>query len=340
MNVRGKAVQLVLVLVLLSGTTAPFASVNPDWYTVNFYQDPFTESGEWNLRDGYSTGVYFGQVQVLPSNLFYSTPGAVWNGDITLVITSPFPTYRFSRAADDTIYYPIELNILRNGSTPQTEGKLTEGPSEVQLNLSQYDHPTFHFIMDIEVPNDNANWRRGYYFTSFSFSLFVDYGKTTEQQIGSDLFVSTSYFFRQDSGGQTVHTNLLVDRYSTASDIDVPTLQRTQGSLKVAGINFFSDDSGDTSYKINISPGENPNGVFAFHRTNGSSPPIPYRVFVPLRYANASSDREFSIPVTTTTPSGVWQDTFELGITRVNENGVNYTTGEFTSLIQIELVSN
>lgn len=336
MKIRGKVVQLVLVL--LSVTTTLFASVNPDWYTVEFYQDSYTESGNWDLRY-YNDQVYLGQVQVRPSDLFYNTPGVVWNGNITLVITSPYPTFRYVKVADDTIFYPVTLDILRNGSVPQG-GSLTNSPSSVALNLALNDTPTFHFIMDINVPGDNANWRRGYYFASFTFSIFADYGTADEQQIGGDLFTSTAYFFRQSSGGNSVHTSLLVDRYASASGIDVPTLQSTQGSLKVAAVNFFSDDSGDTSYSIRISPGENPTGSFAFHRNTGGSNSIPYRVFVPSRSSIGSQSIAFSVPVLTRSPSGLWQDAFELGITQVNQNGVSYITGEYTSLIQIELISN
>jgi hypothetical protein len=340
-------------MLFLCSISAVVFALDTSQILVDFQQDINTQNNNWDITY-YNNNAYLGQVQVLPGQDFYDNHGFdsygnPWLGELTLVISSPLSTFQFTLVGDDTKTFPITIDVMKNGSIPHEMG-LTESPAEIPIPLTWGSYPTYTFLIDITTHPGKPTPYRGTYYSVLRFELYYNYNdEANRKRVGDEIYTMTGHFINQGGGGQFVQTDLLVERYTSASNIDVPALQTTESQLKVGMVNFFSDDDGDSGYTILISPGENPFGKFAFFKTGNSAISIPYKVFVtPERSLTdiqgtptyGSQERAFSVVVSEKGISGFWQDSFELGIAQMNYEQVSYTTGDYTSLIQIELVRN
>lgn len=350
MKIR-KMIVILLSLILLS-TTQILSAVDPSWYEIDFYQVYDTQDNTINLEELDGTPVYLGYIKVLPGQHFIDNNGADWNGNITLVISSPISPFRLIKIGDDSYQMAIEMDVVADGVTTLA-ANLTDSPAVVPTPLAFNETPEFRFIIDIDSPQGKPNPWRGSYYSLLRLEVFVDYGTDNQVRLGDEVYAITSHFVQEvPTQGNTpiIMTDLLVEQYTAATAVDIPQLQITGGVLKVGAVNFFSDDSDDlSSYKIRISPNEENADNFAFYKTENPGLYIPYKLVVlPDRTMTndlggptyGSQSQAFSVMVTQKGATGFWQDYFELGITQINYSNLNYTTGEYISEILIELIRN
>ena len=333
-----------LLLLVLAGSMT-LSAVEPEWYYVNFHQESWFADNKTDIRYNH-TDRYIGQVQFGPDQYYYNLGGAGWNGNFSLVVTTPFDGFFLQHVQDSTKTFPAHLDINRSGTLVH----------QVQTSHSEFNYPVawgdgrplLSFRITIFPRFDDEQGFKGTYFLPLNMSLYIDYGTANEVLIEESLFNILVYFVESSSsggpgggqGGGNIFTNLWIQRYAAADGVDIPALQTSQGSLVVGSVNFTSNDKRNPSkYWIKIGPGEDPAGIFAFHKqgSTGSSP-IPYKIYIPTRTALGSQTGAFSIPVENRSPAGYWQDFFELGITQMNHLGWSYTAGDYKSLIQIELI--
>jgi hypothetical protein len=308
-------------------------------YRVDFQQDINSTNNSYDIAY-YKTNVSLGQVQILPNDYYYAHPTEWVGGPFTLVISSPMGNFDMFQMANQTNSFPTTVKVLKGG-VPVASGQTTS-PYVLELpNQSLYYSPVYQFRLDIQSHPGRPNPLRGNYYSVIKFELYKDYGTENQQLLDEKIYNIYTHYVSTDSElGSSITTDLVVDRYATASDIDLPSLQNSGGSLKVGSVSFFSNDSSDTStYAISVSPVGDPLGPFTFIRSGGTTITIPYKVFIPSKPVLGSQRYAFTVPIETKSISGVWQDSFELGITQINYDSVQYATGEYTSNLQIELIS-
>ena len=345
---------LLLILMSLLGLTVVHADVQPSWYFVDFQQEDWFANNNTDLRYNH-TNKYIGQVQFGPDNYFYNRNGAGWNGNFSIVITTPFDGFYLRHVEDSTKTFNAWVDLLLNGAFMERADT-----DETAFNYSVpwgAGRPLFQFYITVQPRFDDPNYFQGTYFLPLNIAIYIDYELDTEVLLEESLFNILVYFVEPSSGsggngggggsGNEVFTNLWVDRYATAEGVDIPTLQTTGSSLVVGSVHFTSTDKkNNSSYSIDIYPGEDPLGDFAFHKVGTSGTIIPYKVFVtPERAittlqgtpAYGSQASAFTVPVTTRSAAGFWQDFFEVGITNMNYDNLSFTAGDYTSLIKIEL---
>ena len=331
---KGKLLSLIIILTLL---WMPVLFAEPG-YQVDFQQDINSMNDAYDIAY-YNTNVSLGQVQILPNDYYYDHPTEWVGGPFTLVISSPLGDFNVFQISNQTNTFPVTVKVL---GVPTTTGQTTS-PYVIALpDQSLYYSPVYQFRLDIAVHPGRPTPLRGNYYTVLKFELYKDYNDTDNRQLlGEKVYNIYTHYVSTDSElGSTITTDLVVERYATASDIDLPSLQNSGGSLKVGSVSFFSNDSSDTSsYSISISPVDDPFGPFTFTRSGGTTITIPYKVFIPSKPVLGSQRYAFTVPIETKSISGVWQDSFELGITQINYDAVQYATGEYSSNLKIELIS-
>lgn len=341
-------VAIISLFVLVFAGSLTVSAVEPEWYYVDFHQECWFADNKTDIRYNH-TDRYIGQIQFGPDQYFYDNNGAGWNGNFSLVVSTPFDGFYLQNVEDSAKTFPAHLDINRNGNLQH----------QVQTSFSTFNYPVawntgrplFSFSITIFPRFDDEQGFKGTYFLPLTIALYVDYGTEDELLIEESLFNILVYFVESSSsggpgspgggqGGGNIFTNLWIQRYPSADGVDIPSLQLSQGSLAVGAVNFSSNDKRNPSkYLIKLSPGENPEGMFAFHKQGStSSSPIPYKVYIPTRTSLGSQSTAFSVPVETRSPAGYWQDYFEVGITQMNHLGWTFTAGDYTSLIQIELI--
>jgi hypothetical protein len=333
----------IALLVFIFATTSVSAAdpPDPDWFYVYFHQEDWFANNKTDLRYNYANR-YIGQLQFGPDQYYYNLSGTGWPEDFTLVVSTPFDGFHLTNVDDETLTFSAYLDITKDGNLVR---RVQSAEEIIPYTVPWAQRPLFQFTITIFPRFDDQETYKGTYFLPLNMELYVNYGDDDEAKIGESLFNILVYFVEKSSstpggGGQgSVFTNLWIQRYSTADGVDIPTLQQSQGSLPVGSVNFSSNDKkNSSSYLIRISPGEDPNSIFAFHKQGNATTAIPYKVYVPGRSQLGSQDGSFDIPVTTRSPAGYWQDYFELGITQMNYLNWSYTVGNYTSLIQIELL--
>lgn len=332
---------LVLLALLLISFQPIFSAADPNWYTVDLDINPSLLDNTWSI-DLNNDNVYLGTLSIEPSASFDDDPTAIWNGNFTLVITSIHETFRFVKVGDDTRWYPVTIHMIEVNSGPHAGG-FTSSPATVSIPIGEQGLPEYEIRLDVESREGKPVPWRGTYFCALRFALYVDYGLATEVLISNDLFNMTSYFVEPQvtpGNEDPIQTELVVERYASANQVDVPQLIVSNSTLKVGSVTFFSNDDGDTDYRIIVGPGE-PNGtVFAFYKNGDSSQYIPYKVYVPtICSPTGSCPGLFEIPITTRSPAGYFQQSFELAIAHMNYLDRWYTAGDYTSLIRLELIS-
>lgn len=335
-----------LLLIILFAVTTLFAAI-PEWYVVDFGQYGWFADNQTDIQWNYIHRT-IGQVQVRKANNWwsYQNQGAIWNGNFTLVISSPLNDFHLTNVDDSTKTFPGEVFVdLEDGTD---EYNFTSSPGRVDFTLPTPDDSILpRFYLTITPNFDNQTEYQGTYTSVIHMEVYVDYDDVDNRVlIGESYFNVLVYFITKSegsSGGGTIFTNLMISRYPQADGIDIPTLQTTQGSLTVAGVTFSSNDNkSNSSYEILVTPISPPGALntdsFAFFKDGNPAIYIPYKVHAPTR--TPSYTGEFSVVPPAIGPAGYWTDFFELGITEINYSDRSYTVGDYTSLIQIQLIKN
>lgn len=342
MKIRKFVIMLIISTLLIPAVFA--GDPIPEWYTVDFSQYTWFANNQTDIQWNYIDRI-IGQVEVRSANNWweYKNAGEVWNGNFTLVISSPINDFHLTNVDDNTKIFPAFITAEMD---KKTEVIANTSPTIIPFTLPRdKDSIIPKFYITISPNFDNPLEYQGTYISVIHMEVYVDYGLPTQVLIDDSYFNVLVYFITQSAGsggGGDVFTNLMISRYPGADGVDIPTLQNSQGSLTVAGITFSSNDNNDAnSYEILISPGEDPiAGEFAFFKDTNPAVYIPYKVHVPTR--TVSYTGPFSVAPPDKGPADFWTDFFELAITEMNYPNPpkSYTAGDYTSLIQIQLIKN
>lgn len=325
--------------------TSSIIGAIPEWYIVEFTQNNWFYGNQTDIQWQDSVFRDIGQVQIRRADNWweYAALGFEWNRNTTLVISSPLSDFRLVNIDDTTKTFPatIQVEISKKESALATISP-TVVPIPIPFNKTSI---LPHFSLSIDVQPYPEYY--GTYTSAINFKIYVDYGLSTQVEIGSAIFNVLVYYVQQSPGSgdpeDPIFTNLMVQKYPEADTIDIPQLENTQGMTTVAFAVFSSnDDDESNSYTIRISPGETftTEDVFAFYKNTNNSVYVPYKLVVPTR--TSSQTGTFTITPPAIVSQGYWSDYFDLAITEMNYPNppLPYTTGDYTSLIKIELIRN
>ena len=345
-----RSIAITILLLLVCGIVNLSAAVNPSWYNPAFNQNPPYGRNLVDIRYE-NQGVELGQVQILINQYYYNNPNE-WNGNYTLVISSPLPEVRLTHIEDDSKFFTGDLVIKKGSTILETFRELIPPDNTVDYTAASREQPLFKYFLTLDpftIIDDEAY--EGTYAFPFTVAIWVDYGDdgTSDDSvlIGSkDYTLLMKYITASGDGSShnSVFTNLAVYPYAATKNIDIPQLETTNGRLTVGAIHFMSDDQRpNREYSIRISPGEdpeNPQAIFAFHKSNSNSI-IPYKVRPKLPEFVTAEYQQFFVDVESRGLAGVWEKFFELEISDINYPPENqYAVGAYTSLIQIQLIRN
>lgn len=335
-----------LMLMLLLATPLAAAPVDPAWYDISISQESGLADNEWDI-DWNGSELYLGHIDLSPNTPLNKIPSwrtspQIWHKDVTMIVTSSHPEVRLTNVNDPTKFFDIQIRFPFQSDEPGLTGTYTidSSPYEMPVDFTWYAGGNM-WLTVLPMGGDPTGWE-GTYSTYFRFRFFVDYDTADEVELVDDevLMNIIVYFITPTAPppGQTYFTNILVQRYPTADGIEVTEMQQTQSSLLVGAVTFGSnDDRNDVTYKTKISPGDAlPIGIFAFHKTDGTGSPIPYKVHAPSRTLPTAT--EFFLQAPAKGPADFWQDYYELAISNMNYTDVLITAGNYTSAIKIELI--
>jgi hypothetical protein len=340
MDMKRCQILFIMTLMTLLMPISIGAAVQSNWYSVEFFQEQDTADYSWDITEE-NIDVPIGHFTVEASDL-YADPQ--WEGNLQFKIISLIGTFDFLQMVNDNNEpYMVPFTIrVRKGQTIVTEYvDLAPGSHYVDIPLTLLEGETADFSISFDAtPHPGRPVpRRGTYYTALRFELYVDEMGEDWVHIGQDAFNLTSYYIEPQPGQgntPTILTDLLVDRYSSADQIDIPTLQMTQGSLVIGNVSFFSNDDSNATYRIRISPDTKTYPYFAFYKVSNPNVIVPYKVVIPSENTIGSHSGEFDVLVTNMDP--YWQKSFELAITQMNYDDLSFSVGEYTSVISIELL--
>lgn len=274
------------------------------------------------------------------------TGGDLWDS-LTMVMTSANPTFRLVHIDPQKsdkyfpIYFEFNLNGVGSGSA-QGNYMIDCSPTIFTMPMGRYHWAGGNLIFhSLDISENLPESWNGTYYTYLRMQFFANYG--SEQVELEDAEITLNFFVHYKSttvppSGHNYVTALTVLPFPVTSNIDIQQMQTFNSEEPVAGVSFASNDKRPSAnYKIVVSPGENPTGNYAFHKVNGSSTPIPYKVRVPSRvnYFNTGS---FNFTPSTQAGTGYWQDFFDIVIGAVNYTNVPLCAGKYQSRIKVELI--
>jgi len=334
-----------MLLVTLSALGA--AMVDPAWYAIDFSQEEWLASNTHNLTWG-GSDMYVGRLDMERAKNYdktqtwkaWTNAGGTWNQNLTMVVTSSHEQVRLVNVNDPTKYFPCYITFPYSSVVPGATQTFTIDTSPMNIPVPFDWYGGGNFTLSVPPMSEDPAGYEGTYTTFFRFRVYADYGTADQVLLDEDLMNILVYFISPTSPppGQTVFTNVLLQRYAAADGIDVATMQQTQSSLTVGAVTFSSNDSrNNMSYAIRFSPAENPvTGAFAFHRVGGTGNPIPYKVHIPARTLPATG--AFTVPAPAKGPADYWQDFLEIAISNMNYTNTLYYSGDYQSGIKIELI--
>jgi hypothetical protein len=310
--------------------------VDPAWYKFTFSTDLWLSDGTKNLRDPPYSGMYLGHYDVeraigYENTTSWQNSDKIWGpeeNNLTFVLTTTDSRARLEHLweANRFINMSYELNV---GGSSQV---LTQTNSVIEhVPLGYYLGSNVH--ISVTNPTNQHGLYKGHYTSYLTLQIYAEYGTSNEILLTEYTFDVYVYYMEESV---PVITNLTVDRYSSAENIDVTSLQQNGGYLNVGSVEFTSNHTkSNGNYVLIISPKNNPfSGDFVFeHVTFPSS--FTYRVFVPGR--TTPSYKQFRVPVTEPIGNATWSDFLEIAITGINAQNISYLVGEYTSTIVIEL---
>lgn len=342
---RQRSILFVICMITIFSLGA--ATVDPAWYDIDFSQEEWLASNTHNLSWG-GSDMYVGRVDMQRTKNYDKTTtwkawvaaGGTWNQNVTMLITSSHEQTRLVNVNDPTKYFPCYITFPFSSANTGASGTYVIDNSPYVLPTPYIWYGGGNFTLTVPPMTGDPTGYEGTYTTFFRFRVYADYGTPDQVLLQEELMNILVYFISPTSPppGQTVFTNILVQRYASADGIDVATLQQNQSSLNVGAVTFSSNDSrNNISYAIRMSPAENPlTGNFAFYKEDGIGNAIPYKVHAPSR--TLPSATAFTLPAPAKGPADYWQDYFELAISNMNYTNVLYTAGSYQSGIKIELI--
>lgn len=332
MKMRFFIATVVFLCLLYSPLVADPA--DPDWYDIDITQDSWLASNTHDLVWG-GENLYVGHIDMEPKH--HQKPD-FWDPEITLVFTSSHEQTRLVNTNDPDKYFPCYLTFPIYGDTTGTY-YVDRSPFIITTEVNWYAGGNLNLTIPAMSGDDTGY--EGTYTTFFRIRAYTDYGTDDEVLLAEEVLNIVVYYKTRTPlpPGETVFTNLLLQRYAAADNIDVVQMQQTQSSLTVGSVTFSSTDRRrNVNYLLRISPAEAPaTGVFAFHKTSGIGSTIPYKVHIPGRTTPTTSSFDSAVPEKG--PAGYWQDFIEIAISNFDPYAT-YGAGQYTSRILIELIVN
>ncbi|NCB02032.1 MAG: hypothetical protein EOM67_07675 [Spirochaetia bacterium] len=337
-----KNILLTIIATILISTSVQ-AAVDPAWYDITFILDQhlWLSSGDADISYLGPYNNYLGSFGINRNPNYASTSSwinsdQIWGPEestLTFVYTSTTTRARLEHVTAAQKYMDLGFVVNHQGSN-QT---LTQTTTIITESLNWY--LGSNVGLQVTLPNGNLNPYKGSYTSFLNLKIYAEYGTSNQLLLGEFTYPVALYYKKKSNVADPIVTNLTIDRYPSADNINVPLLQQTGNSLLVGSVTFTSNDSTSTgNYSLKISPKINPTtGDFAFyHQTSPSS--FTYKVHVPGR--TNPSYKKFSIPVPTPSGNNTWYDFIEIGISGVNIPQVPLLAGEYQSEIVIELEYN
>jgi hypothetical protein len=325
--------KLISFLSILLITLSLFgAKANPAWFTINTTQGDWLANNDMDMQYNVGGFWYLGHIDL-------NIDGATSKHSVTMIVTSPFDDLRLNHTTNSNYYFPTNIVLGLSGGMSGNQ-IINSSPFSLTFNLpgnNGYVGANFQLnIPSFGTPPDNY---AGTYVASYRFRFFIDYGTADEIELtAAERVFSVITFYKSrtpNPSGSSYFTNLIIDQYSNAENIDVNYMQQNNTSMLVGAVTFGSNDNrNNAKYKIKVSPGENVNGDFSFHKTGAT--PIPYKAYILSRTQPAT--KAFTVNVPGKGTSGYYQDYFELGISNVNQSNVSLKAGEYSSQIRIDLI--
>ena len=336
MVVLNKKLIFITIMVLFLSSTLLVATVDPAWYNINFTFDDWLTQGDTDLADAPLTNMYLGHFDINRASGYQNTSSwknsdKIWGpeeSNLTFVLTTTSPRARLEHIGkqNTNINMSYEVNI---GGTSHS---ITE-PQNVKTATMNYYLGSNIYINVAKLPTPLTDWRGSY--TSFlTFQIYAEYG-TNNQVLLKEFTYTVKVCIRKES--EPVITNLTINKYPSAENINIKNLQQGGPYLTVGSVEFWSNDTYSTNaYSLKISPKINPLlGDFTFVHANSPSS-FTYKVHVPGR--TTPTDKQFTVPVPTPASGLAWSDFIEIAISGVYTPTI-LPVGEYTSTIVIELVS-
>ncbi len=319
------------------------AVIRTNWYDITISQEEWLASNTHNLSWG-GANLYIGNI-----GLLRKANSNVTNYEPNLVIRyiTPNNTVQLTNVGDPTKVFPCYLTQQLNGNT---SGTYYVNSSPFSINAVANWYSGGNLYLNIPPMTGSDAGYEGTYTASFRIQVFaLDYepGQPVQYVLLKEEVLNIIVYYKYKTAlppGETVVTNLMLDRYASADGIDVAVLQATQGSLLVGAVTLITNDKDMShTYTINIVPTDAagfalPGGTFAFHQASGIYNPIPYKVFANGR--TTPSATAFSVNPPGKGPADFWQDWLEIGISALNFSNVPLVAGNYSSTIRIELTTN
>jgi len=323
----------LLLLIFFLVSSQVWAVINPSWYVVTFTQDTWLSSNTHNLTWG-GQSLYIGRIDMeRASNP--SPPANLYDPNLIIKITMPNNLVQLTNVSDPSKVFPCYISMTFGKGNRRITYNVTESPYEIPVEVIWYNGSNITLTVPPKSGAADPSYE-GTYTTYFRIQVFT----SDMQLVAEDIMVLIVYYISPSgTPGEPVFTNLFLQRYDSANNIDIPAMQINQSSLTVGEVTFMSNDaSNSSSYSLIISPSINPEVGFAFYRTIGTGSPVKYKVHVLGR--TTPSAVAFTSPVPDKGLTGFWQDQIELAISSMNYNNAILAAGAYSSTIQINLISD
>ncbi|NCB02301.1 MAG: hypothetical protein EOM67_09075 [Spirochaetia bacterium] len=330
-----KQVLLIIFIFLVLATGLSYAE--PGWYNIawqpnnNWLNDSSQQLG-WNgISDKHMAhfGVQYSEA-ISPPN------GKIFDRYLTMVVESEpqLNEYRITKIGDINKYFRSFITHSKVNNL-EIDSPAAVDYIPIYINNWQYWGGNFKFNTRSNgeiFPNDQGF--NGIYTTYYRFRLYPTAHLFDENYILLDE--TLNFNLKYWGAGAWIATALEAIPYVTT--VNVINLQQTGGELTVGSVAFFSDDRGNnSSYTLQITPGEVGSTQFAFHKTGGGAT-IPYKVRI-VNSTLPSSSSFLERIVTTRDMNNYHHDFIELAILGFTPN-ITFDSGSYESKIKITLTSN
>ncbi|PKL13874.1 MAG: hypothetical protein CVV52_04135 [Spirochaetae bacterium HGW-Spirochaetae-8] len=327
---------LLLNLVIQSGLSAVS---NPDWFTLIFQQWDNFWNNTINLNDennGYTNRyITFGQLQSRPK-VWTTPPFPDWEL-LTIEVLIPGDQMRLYKVGDSTKWfnYTLMLKEIRTVAPLERIHYPTIFSYVFPVQCGLVASTTTEFSINIQPMHGGGNGRFGTYTTQIVFNVYDKEHALLAKKCYDFILYNK---FRGD-GNSDFYSVLLIERYPTASDIDIEYLQQhSSEKLDVGAVTFVSNETCGMYY-LNFSPSPDSSNPFCFVNEATPSCTIPYKVVDPLD-SSISRSHQFDLALPYTPDGTGWRDRLEIAIRNANYTNIIPRAGCYRSVIKIELRNN
>ena len=339
MLIKNSRITLISLLFLLLCSVGLSSASNPNWFTLIFQQWDNYWNNTINLNDEYNgyTGSYrtFGQLQARPK-VWTTPPFPEWEL-LTIEVSIPGGQMRLYKVGDSNRWfdYTLKLKEIRTAAPLERYHYPTLFPYEFTVQCGLVASTTTEFSINIQSQHGGGNARFGTYTTQIVFDVY-DKEHTLLARKSYDFILYNKF---RGSGNSNYYSVLFIERYNTASAIDIEYLQQHSSvTLPVGAVTFVSNEPSGT-YHLNFSPYPNPSDPFTFINDGAASSTIPYKIVNPLN-ASVSHTHQFDVTLPYAPDPAGWRDRLEIAIRNANYTNITPRAGAYRSVIQIELRNN